>query len=162
MDEVDFTILACTSVLDDLMPNCPPAAASRDAFERMSKATVQMVMSTTGFSSSANPVRLSQPDANSSSPNAAGGIRGKRRQSKSPPAGRPRQISKFDMSLREPLSADFEASNFTGGDNISRLEQVPGLGVVDFGMGGYGDQDLEGDPGLDLFEGFFFGGSGDF
>jgi hypothetical protein len=66
------------------------------------------------------------------------------------------------MSLREPLSADFEASNFTGGDNISRLEQVPGLGVVDFGMGGYGDQDLEGDPGLDLFEGFFFGGSGDF
>jgi hypothetical protein len=46
---VDFTILAATSVLGDLMEKCPPAEACRDAFERMSKATVQMCMSTTGF-----------------------------------------------------------------------------------------------------------------
>jgi hypothetical protein len=31
------------------MSKCPPAEACRDAFERMSKATVQMCMSTTGF-----------------------------------------------------------------------------------------------------------------
>lgn len=52
MDEVDFTILSATSVLADLIEKCPPAEACRDAFDRMSKATVQMCMSTTGFSSS--------------------------------------------------------------------------------------------------------------
>lgn len=52
MDEVDFTILAATSVLGDLIDKCPPAEACRDAFDRMSKATVQMCMSTTGFGSS--------------------------------------------------------------------------------------------------------------
>lgn len=49
LDDVDFTVLAATSVLDDLMEKCPPAEACRDAFQRMSKATVQMCMSTTGF-----------------------------------------------------------------------------------------------------------------
>lgn len=49
LDDVDFTVLAATSVLGDLMEKCPPAEACRDAFERMSKATVQMCMSTTGF-----------------------------------------------------------------------------------------------------------------
>lgn len=53
MDEVDFTILAATSVLGDLVEKCPPAEACRDAFDRMSKATVAMCMSTTGFSSNA-------------------------------------------------------------------------------------------------------------
>jgi hypothetical protein len=45
MDEVDFTILAATSVLGDLIDKCPPAEACRDAFERMSRATVQMCLS---------------------------------------------------------------------------------------------------------------------
>jgi hypothetical protein len=52
MDEVDFTILAATSVLGDMIDKCPPAETCRDAFDRMSKATVQMCMSTTGFASS--------------------------------------------------------------------------------------------------------------
>jgi hypothetical protein len=52
MDEVDFTILAATSVLGDLIERYPPAEACLDAFERMSKATVQMCMGTTGFGSS--------------------------------------------------------------------------------------------------------------
>ncbi|EZF30837.1 hypothetical protein H109_00643 [Trichophyton interdigitale MR816] len=49
LDDVDFTVLAATSVLKDLIEKCPPAEACRDAFERMSKATVQMGLSTTGF-----------------------------------------------------------------------------------------------------------------
>jgi len=53
MDEVDFTILASFSDVGDLIEKCPPAEACRDAFDRMSKATVQMCMSTTGFGSSA-------------------------------------------------------------------------------------------------------------
>jgi hypothetical protein len=36
-------------VLGDLIDKCPPAEACRDAFDRMSKATIQMCMSTTGF-----------------------------------------------------------------------------------------------------------------
>lgn len=57
LDDVDFTVLAATSVLGDLMENCPPAEACRDAFERMSKATVQMCLSTTGFGSRVNTQR---------------------------------------------------------------------------------------------------------
>ncbi|KAK5687419.1 hypothetical protein LTS10_001557 [Elasticomyces elasticus] len=49
LDDVDFTVLVATSVLTDLMVRCPPAEACRDAFTRMSKATISMVMSTTGF-----------------------------------------------------------------------------------------------------------------
>ena len=48
---MDFTVLAATSVLGDLSDKCPPAEACRDAFERMSKATVKMCLSTTGFGS---------------------------------------------------------------------------------------------------------------
>lgn len=36
-------------MLRDLVEKCPPAEACKDAFERMSKATVQVCMSTTGF-----------------------------------------------------------------------------------------------------------------
>ncbi|KAJ6121018.1 hypothetical protein N7523_005298 [Penicillium sp. IBT 18751x] len=58
LDEVDFTVLAATSVLGDLMHKCPPAEACRDAFERMSKATVQMCLSTTGFGSQVDMTRV--------------------------------------------------------------------------------------------------------
>ncbi|KAL9001161.1 MAG: hypothetical protein Q9169_000344 [Polycauliona sp. 2 TL-2023] len=57
LDDVDFTILAATSVLGDLSDKCPPAEACRDAFERMSKATVKMCLSIGGFGS---PARVSR------------------------------------------------------------------------------------------------------
>ncbi|KKY25020.1 putative c6 transcription factor [Phaeomoniella chlamydospora] len=57
LDDVDFTVLAATSVLGDLMEKCPPAEACKDAFERMSKATVQMCLSTTGFGAQADQQR---------------------------------------------------------------------------------------------------------
>lgn len=40
------------------MHKCPPAEACRDAFERMSKATVQMCLSTTGFGSQVDMSRV--------------------------------------------------------------------------------------------------------
>lgn len=49
LDDVDFTVLAATSVLDDLIVFCPPARACRDAFSRMTKATIKMCLATTGF-----------------------------------------------------------------------------------------------------------------
>ncbi|KAK8090803.1 c6 zinc finger domain containing protein [Apiospora phragmitis] len=48
-DEVDFTILAATSVFSDLIEKCPPAEACRDAFDRTSKATIKMASSKGGF-----------------------------------------------------------------------------------------------------------------
>ncbi|KAL9120499.1 MAG: hypothetical protein Q9187_002942, partial [Circinaria calcarea] len=59
LEQVDYTVLAATSVLGDLIDKCPPAEACRDAFERMSKATVQMCLSTTGFG--ARPAHLGPP-----------------------------------------------------------------------------------------------------
>ncbi|KAI1327141.1 fungal-specific transcription factor domain-containing protein [Xylariaceae sp. FL0255] len=52
MDEVDFTILAATSVLSDLIDKCPPAEACRDAFDRTAKATIKMANSNGGFGQS--------------------------------------------------------------------------------------------------------------
>ena len=49
--DVKSTIKAATSILEDLIDKCPPAEACRDAFERMSKATLKMCLSTTGFGS---------------------------------------------------------------------------------------------------------------
>ncbi|KAL8721105.1 MAG: hypothetical protein Q9225_002128 [Loekoesia sp. 1 TL-2023] len=53
LDDVDFTVLAATSVLGDLIDKCPPAEACRDAFERMSRATIKLCLSSTGFGSKA-------------------------------------------------------------------------------------------------------------
>jgi hypothetical protein len=106
MDEVDFTILAATSVLGDLVEKCPPAEACRDAFDRMSKATVQMCMSTTGFSSSAQGLNSRRDKHESSSSNNDYFDSNKsssasfRRQSRGP-SGRPKPT--FDMGLNDLL-----------------------------------------------------------
>ena len=50
---MNSTVTAATSILGDLIDKCPPAEACRDAFERMSKATLKMCVSTTGFGSRA-------------------------------------------------------------------------------------------------------------
>ncbi|CAN8102721.1 unnamed protein product [Discula destructiva] len=49
MDEVDFTVLAATSVFTDLSEKCPPAEACRDAIDRTARATIRMAKSTGGF-----------------------------------------------------------------------------------------------------------------
>lgn len=91
MDEVDFTNLAATSVLGDMIDKCPPAETCRDAFDRMSKATVQMCMSTTGFGSSGHGLDFhSNPkDNHQSTPQ------------QHPPPSRPKPH--FDMSLTDLL-----------------------------------------------------------
>ncbi|KAJ5088649.1 hypothetical protein N7456_012265 [Penicillium angulare] len=107
LDEVDFTVLAATSVLGDLMHKCPPAEACRDAFERMSKATVQMCLSTTGFGSQVDMSRIN------SGPNPSGSLHHGRRQPADPrraSQGQPRRptqtrsarpMPKFDMNLAD-------------------------------------------------------------
>lgn len=105
MDEVDFTILAATSVLGDLIDKCPPAEACRDAFDRMSKATVQMCMSTTGFSSSAQGLnsrrRSHQAPEGSDYFNNSNGRSQLRHQSRGTQNSRPKP--QFDMGLNDLL-----------------------------------------------------------
>ncbi|RDW91847.1 hypothetical protein BP5796_01241 [Coleophoma crateriformis] len=111
MDEVDFTILAATSVLGDLIEKCPPAEACRDAFDRMSKATVQMCMSTTGFSSSAQGLNSrrshgnSDQDADYFNPTNNSQFAPSRR---TRPVQNSRPKPKFDMGLNELLNASPE------------------------------------------------------
>jgi hypothetical protein len=102
MDEVDFTILAATSVLGDLIEKCPPAEACRDAFNRMSKATVQMCMSTTGFSSSAQGLdsRREKPSESDTSYLDSQKSTSFRRQSRPNPS---RPMPTFDMGLHDIL-----------------------------------------------------------
>lgn len=119
LDDVDFTVLAATSVLGDLMEKCPPAEACRDAFERMSKATVQMCMSTTGFGFGQDRDR---GDARSR-PSLAGSERegasnypdpSSSNYSYSPHAPPPRSRRpppKFDMNLRDLFPEEIDAQD---------------------------------------------------
>lgn len=125
LDDVDFTILAATSVLGDMIEKCPPAEACRDAFDRMSKATIAMVEQTTGFGSQA--LRFIA-QAQKVQQHAATGEHNMRRINPSqaisaPSHGRPQQqqqqqhaqqirrpMPRFDMNLRD-LFTDDESTN---------------------------------------------------
>ncbi|CAK3765456.1 Positive regulator of purine utilization [Lecanosticta acicola] len=98
IDDVDFTGLAATSVLSDLAETCPPAEACRDAFMRMSKATISMVMSTTGFG---NASTLGTQPLNS----PEGYFHHTRAPSQQPPQPR-RPMPKFDMNLKDLFSEE--------------------------------------------------------
>lgn len=132
LDEVDFTVLAATSVLGDLMHKCPPAEACRDAFERMSKATVQMCLSTTGFGSQVDMTRIHTASHGASSlyPGRARqpmdrrqrAGQGQTRQATQTRSSRP--MPKFDMNLAD-LFNDNRADNRPGGQPFSiRSEQT--------------------------------------
>jgi hypothetical protein len=110
LDDFDFTVLAATSVLGDLMEKCPPAEACRDAFERMSKATVQMCMSTPGFGFSTEreePPRHSNKHSSNMVPMQIDSYPHSRLAPK-PIMKRP--PPKFDMDLRELFPEDLEPS----------------------------------------------------
>ncbi|KAG4428560.1 hypothetical protein IFR05_015956, partial [Cadophora sp. M221] len=129
MDEVDFTILAATSVLGDLIEKCPPAEACRDAFDRMSKATVQMCMSTTGFGSSAQGLTTrrkshsshSNPHNNDTSPDYFNNSNNKsysNSNSNTRQSGRPhnqRPKPQFDMGLNDLLGSQNSSAMGTPG-----------------------------------------------
>lgn len=84
-------------MLGDLIEKCPPAEACRDAFERMSKATITMCMNTTGFGNGSTSLSTRPPkipedyfdQTNFSMPKA-----------------KQRPIPKFDMNLKDLFSDD--------------------------------------------------------
>ncbi|KAF2704573.1 hypothetical protein K504DRAFT_416601 [Pleomassaria siparia CBS 279.74] len=123
LDDVDFTVLAATSVLGDLIEKCPPAEACRDAFDRMSKATIQMCMSTTGFgpdalrgipqqhastqkSYSPNTTYTSTSDPEARSDTEMTGFPANNNYFQQPRRPPPHQTPRFDMNLRDLFSED--------------------------------------------------------
>ncbi|KAF8853407.1 hypothetical protein BDZ45DRAFT_761892 [Acephala macrosclerotiorum] len=133
MDEVDFTILAATSVLGDLIEKCPPAEACRDAFDRMSKATVQMCMSTTGFGSSAHGLNSrrhsshSQDRSHSQAESSSNDYFSKslRRQSRGPGAGTGRPKPQFDMALNDLLGSASQTPSTSKATPTQNFRTIP-------------------------------------
>ena len=104
LDDVDFTVLAATSVLRDLVEKCPPAEACREAFDRMSKATIKMSLTTTGFGSDALKYVITPEDKHIYDTQTMVSL--------NPPPG-PRSITntvrpppQFDMNLRALFSEE--------------------------------------------------------
>lgn len=132
LDDVDFTILAATSVLGDMIEKCPPAEACRDAFDRMSKATIAMVEQTTGFGQQASRYLAQlQRAQQQSGATTSGGSKGllenhetanvktelpqqqqQRQQAHQQLQPQPprRPVPRFDMNLRD-LFSDDESNN---------------------------------------------------
>lgn len=112
LDDVDFTVLIATSVLGDLIDKCPPAEACRDAFLRMSKATISMCMSTTGFG---NASTLGTQPLNSPTSQFRGVDRAQQRSGSTGPATQssfqPKMpMPQFDYNLRDLFSDEELAS----------------------------------------------------
>lgn len=89
------------------MHKCPPAEACRDAFERMSKATVQMCLSTTGFGSQVDMTRVHAASHGAGSLYAGRGRqpmdqrRGQGSVRRSTQSRAQRPVPKFDMNLAD-------------------------------------------------------------
>ncbi|KAK4552032.1 hypothetical protein LTR86_010709 [Recurvomyces mirabilis] len=107
LDDVDFTILIATSVLTDLIDKCPPAEACRDAFTRMSKATISMVMSTTGFgnASTLGSQPLNSPGGYIRTSDLAPHVMSTKTARHQPHRAKP-PMPQFDMDLKSLFSDD--------------------------------------------------------
>jgi hypothetical protein len=136
LDSFDFTVLAATSVLGDLMEKCPPAEACRDAFERMSKATVQMCLSTPGFGfskdSTPRPPTKREPSFSEPSPMdslARTGL-GKEYAAIAPkPARAKRPPPQFDMDLRQLFPEDLDVGPRPSSAIPGRIQRQTGLAM---------------------------------
>lgn len=137
LDDFDFTVLAATSVLGDLMEKCPPAEACRDAFERMSKATVQMCMSTPGFGFGSRDdhgrMQINTDPVSSSSLQIRRMSQEARRSIARPLAKRP--PPRFDMDLGDLFTEDMapKLKPSTAGrprSNTARSRRQPGGNLV--------------------------------
>lgn len=110
--DVEYTVHAAISVLADLMEKCPPAEACKDALERMSKVTIKMGLSTTGFGSPLNEqmARSTQQDYKSSpSPQPI-----KHELSQDAPFQPRRPPPRFDMDLQDLFPETRDGRSFEG------------------------------------------------
>lgn len=114
------------------MEKCPPAEACRDAFERMSKATVQMCMSTTGFGfdvpSGREGTTLDTPSRPSFTRMTSGSTypdlsaRQYQRPKQEIPVETRRPPPKFDMNLRDLFPHDINQDDLAS-QSVARQRQ---------------------------------------
>ena len=104
------------------MDKCPPAEACRDAFDRMSKATVKMCMSTTGFGSRTATFDHSLQEPSQPSPTPQYDISDFSTQQHF--GGTSRPPPQFDMNLRDLFPVELDERPF--GSDIGRWEGPPG------------------------------------
>lgn len=124
LDDVDFTVLAATSVLGDLAAKCPPAEICKTAYTRMAQATIQMCLSSTGFGGQAarrSPVlaRETLQDIQSST------IYRQRAPAERPvPSSRTQtRAPRFDMNLGDLFSPDESKARHFG--HLQRPDATP-------------------------------------
>ena len=123
LDDVDFTVLAATSVLRDLVEKCPPAEACREAFDRMSKATIKMGLATTGFGpQDSRPVAISN---RSYQENGRFDPPKKSTQEPRSTLQNARPAPQFDMNLRALFTEETIEDIHTGEDSTSWTSPTP-------------------------------------
>ena len=138
LDDVDFTVLIATSVLSDLSEKCPPAEACRDAFLRMSKATISMVEKTTGFGNAST--LGSQPLMSSGSYfSHRDSIDSIERRASDPDPPRPPKrkwtMPKFDMNLKDLFSDEEIATRpIMHQPNLQNFSQAAQSGTAAFNL----------------------------
>jgi len=112
LDDVDFTVLAATSVLGDLGTKCPPAEICKTAYTRMAQATIQMCLSSTGFGEQAVRSSIARSPITRETLQDIHASAAYRQRSMT---SRPLQVAssrnqtrapRFDMNLEELFSAD--------------------------------------------------------
>ncbi|CAG8267812.1 unnamed protein product [Penicillium nalgiovense] len=143
------------------MHKCPPAEACRDAFERMSKATVQMCLSTTGFGSQVDTSRI-YATSNTGSSLHPGRLRqpmdqrhrAGQGQSRRATQARPsRPAPKFDMNLADlfndntPLADHSRPENRPGGPTYPQPESMAPNFPADQSSRSYGQRN----PSMDYY-----------
>ena len=158
---MDFTVLAATSVLGDLMHKCPPAEACRDAFERMSKATVEMCLSTTGFGPQVDLVRIPTTNFGSKQSNTthSRSRRYARQQADQRPRhnvarrqiqmGQSRPVPRFDMNLD-----DLFGDNGQGSSGLGKQVQQPPYPIFETSDPNFARPNIQRDPSMEYYGAF--------
>lgn len=160
-DEVDFTVLAATSVLGDLMHKCPPAEACRDAFERMSKATVEMCLSTTGFGPQVDLSRI--PTTNFGSKQSSATHSRSRQYARQQADQRQRHnvarrqiqmrqsrpVPRFDMNLD-----DLFGDNGQGSSGLGKQVQQPPYPISETSDPNFARPNIQRNPSMEYYGGF--------
>ena len=126
MEEVDFILLAGKSVLRDLIEKCPPAEACRDAFDRMSKSTVEMVMATTGFGTD-GPTRRPESHSKLELPGAGqlSDTEEARRRHSNESVAMSRSVSRFSQAVTSSKASSDTASNSSYPPSITDEQLSP-------------------------------------
>lgn len=143
------------------MHKCPPAEACRDAFERMSKATVEMCLSTTGFGPQVDLNRI--PTTNSGSKQSSATHSRSRQYARQQADQRQRHnvarrqiqmrqsrpVPRFDMNLD-----DLFGDNGQGSSGLGKQVQQPPYPISETSDPNFARPNIQRNPSMEYYGGF--------